>query len=101
MTQPCDCWEPSYVGDMNGSHYCKNCGTKKKRDRHSETNQPKETCVEAAARETMERYWKMRAELRVVNSSVVDCDRPDCAWHDTKRERNCFRDPGDCRYIQK
>lgn len=59
----------------------------------------KESAVEYAAKETMKQYWAMRAEQRVVDSSVVDCTKVDCAWYDPKRERNCFRDPGDCRYI--
>lgn len=96
MQQPCECWDGGQGGGkLGGIAVCGNCGSQYHWKRDPYRN---ESATEEAARVAMERYNARREAQRVVNTRTTDCDKADCGWYSPGRERNCYRDPGDCRY---
>lgn len=96
-TIPCECWESSGIGDMNGTEYCKVCSAKRYRDRDAE-NKPPLSFQESVAEEVKAKMAIKREKQRVVNTRLDKCAKKDCGWFNKSYSTNCFRDPGDCRY---
>lgn len=97
---PCECWEPSGTGDITGAEYCAKCGAKRTRSMFMAYNEAAQglSFAEDVALEVNAKMKIRRDKQRIVNTNVNDCDKTDCGWYSPGRERNCYRDPGDCRY---
>lgn len=92
MKYPCQCWE-SGPASLNGTIYCENCGAKYNSKYDEFKN---ETITEQVIREIKEKRVIKRER------NIEGCLVNNCAWYikDSKRD-NCFRDVGDCRFIEK
>lgn len=97
---PCECWEGSGAGDMTGAEYCIRCGAKRSRemaDAHKEAARGL-SFTQSVALEVNAKMKIRREKQRIVNTQTTDCTKADCVWYSPGRDRNCYRDPGDCRY---
>lgn len=97
MQRPCECWDGGQWVDGAGRAICGNCGAKYNRKRDEFAN---ETRQQEIVRVVHEKMATKRDAQRVVNTRSSSCSKSDCAWHSTSHPKNCYRDPGDCRYSE-
>lgn len=98
MKIPCDCWDGGKWIDGSGRAVCGNCGTKQ--DVRDLANQPFESIVTYAARKASEQVMKNKEAQKIHNVKVKPCTFTECGWFDEKKNMNCYRDPGDCRFVK-
>ena len=97
MKAPCACWDQEGLLFSGGKAVCAVCGAKydPKQDAFAD-----ETFFQEIAREVIEQIAVKREAQRIVDTKSTSCEKKDCGWWSAIRERNCYRDPGDCRYSE-